>query len=164
MARRFGVTRDPVSTAAALTDGFHIHLYRFEPVTSDRRHPGGSRPERAAIGRNLGIFRPGPGLARFDCPRPHGTVLNVCSHGHFFLLPPAFSRVIRHCSRRNRAEDPKFKRKQFNENSFMSALQALIYLAKCSAATTGPVGNEMPSARATATYANVMYLIIMWCT
>lgn len=47
-----------------------------------------------------------------------------------------------------------------NENSFMTALQALIYFAECSAATAGPVGIEMPSVRATETGANVMYLFL----
>ena len=47
-----------------------------------------------------------------------------------------------------------------NDYSCMTALLALIYLAECSAAAAGPVGDEIPSASATPTAANVMYLIM----
>ena len=83
LARRFGATRDLVSTAAASTDSFHIRLDRVEPVTGDRRHPGGGRPERLAVGRNLGIFRPAPRLGA-------GSIAH-CHMAPFFMLAATVS-------------------------------------------------------------------------
>ena len=101
-----------MSTAAALTDSFHIRLYRVEPVTGDRRHPGGGRPERLAVGRNLGIFRPAPRLGACSIAQGHMAPFFMLAATASFSLPPEFSRVIRHFSRRDRAEDPDFKRKR----------------------------------------------------
>ena len=95
-----------------------------------------------AVGRNLGIFRPAPAWRGFDCPLPHGTVLHACSHGQFFRCHASF---LASSGIFPVAIEPRIP--TLNENGLITALNALIYLAECSAATAGPVGNGTPSAR-----------------